>query len=68
MGFFFELGERKVYVAWPFPSNFLSQDINEEMTHTLVEKERKRKKERGRRRKGGSEGCEFQGGGMRTGD
>lgn len=35
---------------------FLSQDINEEMTHTCKErKEKKGKKERG------SEGCRFQG-------
>lgn len=36
--------------------DFLSQDINEEMTHTCKERKRgKKKKERG------SEGCRFQG-------
>jgi len=43
--------------------DFLSQDINEEMTHTGEERKKKRKS-RGRRRKGGSEGFR----GMRTGD
>lgn len=39
--------------------DFLSQDINEEMTHTC--KERKKEGEGRRRKERGSEGCRFQG-------